>query len=103
MFWDFLCKCKTNNPVFLLDEIDKINGGDYHGDPASALLEVLDPEQNKFFVDNYINEPFDLSNFLFICWAKGVSKIPVPLLDRLEMIELNTYTKFEKKKWLKNT
>ena len=90
-------KCKTNNPVFLLDEIDKINGGGYHGDPASALLEVLDPEQNKFFVDNYLDEPFDLSNVLFICTANDVSKIPVPLLDRLEMIELNTYTKFEKK------
>ena len=89
-------KCGTNNPVFLLDEIDKINGGGYHGDPASALLEVLDPEQNKFFVDNYLDEPFDLSNVLFICTANDISRIPMPLLDRLEMIELNTYTKFEK-------
>ena len=89
-------KCGSNNPVFLLDEIDKINGGGYHGDPASALLEVLDPEQNKFFVDNYLDEPFDLSNVLFICTANDISRIPGPLMDRLEMIELNTYTKFEK-------
>jgi ATP-dependent Lon protease len=89
-------KCGTNNPVFLLDEIDKIDGGGYHGDPASALLEVLDPEQNKNFVDNYLDEPFDLSNVLFICTANDISKIPGPLMDRLEMIELNTYTKFEK-------
>lgn len=91
-----LNKCGTNNPVFLLDELDKVNGGGYHGDPASALLEVLDPEQNKFFMDNYVDEPFDLSNVLFICTANDVSKIPGPLFDRLEMIELNTYTKFEK-------
>ena len=89
-------KCGTNNPVFLLDELDKVNGGGYHGDPASALLEVLDPEQNRFFMDNYVDEPFDLSNVLFICTANDVSKIPGPLFDRLEMIELNTYTKFEK-------
>ncbi len=91
-----LQKCGTNNPVFLLDEIDKIDGGGYHGDPASALLEVLDPEQNKNFSDNYLDEPFDLSNVLFICTANDISKIPGPLFDRLEMIELNTYTKFEK-------
>ena len=89
-------KCGTNNPVFLLDEIDKIDGGGYHGDPASALLEVLDPEQNSFFADNYLDEPFDLSKVLFICTANDISKIPGPLFDRLEMIELNTYTKFEK-------
>ena len=89
-------KCGSNNPVFLFDEIDKINGGGYHGDPASALLEVLDPEQNRFFMDNYLDEPFDLSNVLFICTANDISKIPAPLFDRLEMIELNTYTKFEK-------
>ena len=95
-------KCGTNNPVFLLDEIDKVNGGGYHGDPASALLEVLDPEQNKNFQDNYLDEPFDLSNVLFICTANDISKIPGPLMDRLEMIELNTYTKFEKVDIAKN-
>lgn len=89
-------KAQTNNPVFLLDELDKVTSGGYHGDPASALLEVLDPEQNRFFMDNYVDEPFDLSNVLFICTANDVSKIPGPLFDRLEMIELNTYTKFEK-------
>ncbi len=89
-------KVGTNNPVFLLDEIDKIDGGGYKGDPASALLEVLDPEQNSIFMDNYLDEPFDLSNVLFICTANDISKIPGPLMDRLEMIELNTYTKFEK-------
>ncbi len=97
-----LQKCGTNNPVFLLDEIDKVNGGGYHGDPASALLEVLDPEQNKNFSDNYLDEPFDLSNVMFICTANDVSKIPGPLYDRLEMIELNTYTKFEKVDIAKN-
>lgn len=89
-------KVGTNNPVFLLDEIDKIDGGGYKGDPSSALLEVLDPEQNSIFMDNYLDEPFDLSNVLFICTANDISKIPGPLMDRLEMIELNTYTKFEK-------
>lgn len=89
-------KCGTNNPVFLLDEIDKIDGGGYHGDPASALLEVLDPEQNSVFLDNYLDEQFDLSNVLFICTANDISRIPAPLFDRLEMIELNTYTKSEK-------
>ena len=91
-----ISKCGTNNPVFLLDEIDKINGGGYHGDPSSALLEVLDPEQNTNFSDNYLDEPFDLSKVLFICTANDISKIPGPLFDRLERIELNTYTKFEK-------
>lgn len=86
----------VNNPLFLLDEIDKLEGGGYHGDPASAMLEVLDPEQNVAFQDNYLEETFDLSNVLFICTANDLSKIPEPLRDRLELIELNTYTKFEK-------
>lgn len=86
----------VNNPLFLLDEIDKLEGGGYHGDPASAMLEVLDPEQNVAFQDNYLEETFDLSNVLFICTANDLNKIPEPLRDRLELIELNTYTKFEK-------
>lgn len=86
----------VNNPLFLLDEIDKLEGGGYHGDPASAMLEVLDPEQNVAFQDNYLEETFDLSNVLFICTVNDLSKIPEPLRDRLELIELNTYTKFEK-------
>ena len=86
----------VNNPVMLLDEIDKLRDGGYHGDPASALLEVLDPEQNVRFQDNYLEETFDLSNVLFICTANNIKDIPAPLRDRLELIELNTYTKYEK-------
>lgn len=88
-------KAKTCNPVFLLDEIDKLDKS-YHGSPASAMLEVLDPEQNQLFTDNFIEEPFDLSNVLFICTANYLENIPAPLLDRLELIELNSYTAIEK-------
>lgn len=91
-----LARTGVNNPVILLDEIDKIQGGGFHGDPAAALLEVLDPEQNANFEDNYLDMPFDLSNVLFICTANQLDRIPTPLLDRLELVELNTYTKFEK-------
>lgn len=89
-------KSGSNNPVILIDEVDKMVK-DYKGDPASTLLEILDPVQNKYFTDNYIEEPFDLSNVLFILTANSVSGIPSTLLDRIEVIELNSYTIFEKK------
>lgn len=88
-------KCGTNNPVILIDEVDKMVK-DYKGDPASTLLDILDANQNKTFIDNYIEEPFDLSKVMFILTANNVSDIPYTLLDRLEIIELSSYTVFEK-------
>ena len=90
-----MIKAKSMNPLFLIDEIDKMTKG-YNGDPESAMLEVLDREQNKYFTDNFLEEPFDLSKVSFVLTANDKNEIPYPLLDRLEIIELSSYTEFEK-------
>ena len=88
-------KCQVKNPVILIDEIDKMVKN-YNGDPASALLEIIDPEQNYLFTDNYLEEPFDISNVMFIASANDIENIPPALFDRLEIIELSSYTLEEK-------
>ncbi len=98
---DGLCHAGSLNPVMLLDEVDKMCS-DLHGDPASALLEVLDPEQNKFFRDHFIELPVDLSECMFIMTANTLDTVPRPLIDRMEIIHLNTYTKDEKLAIAKN-
>ncbi len=96
-----LINAKVENPVIVLDEIDKM-ANDFRGDPTSALLEVLDPEQNKYFRDNFMEIPIDLSDALFIATANSYDGIPAPLLDRMEIIELSTYTDSEKLAIAKN-
>ena len=88
-------KCGVMNPVILIDEVDKMVS-DFKGDPSSILLDILDESQNHMFIDNYIEEPFDLSKVMFILTANNINEIPTALKDRLEIIEINSYTEYEK-------
>ena len=90
-----LTQVGVKNPLILLDEVDKLTR-DAHGDPSSALLEVLDPEQNRYFRDHFVELPYDLSDCLFIATANSLNTIPKPLIDRMEIIELSSYTRREK-------
>lgn len=96
-----MIKAGSSNPLFLIDEIDKMSKS-FNGDPEAAILEVLDKEQNKYFTDNFLEEKYDLSKVMFVLTANDKSSIPSPLLDRLEIIELSSYTKFEKHDIVKN-
>lgn len=95
-----LKSCQVENPVILIDEIDKIGGMSIHGDPSSVLLEILDPEQNTNFTDDYLDLPVDLSKVLFLCTANVTHTIPKPLLDRMEVIQVSGYTHAEKREIL---
>ncbi len=95
-------RAKTKNPIILLDEIDKMTHNNINGDPASAMLEVLDPEQNKNFRDHFVELPYDLSQCIFIATANTLDTVPRPLLDRMEVIEMKTYTREEKLAIAKN-
>lgn len=91
-----LKKTKTENPLVLIDEIDKLGRGGFQGDPASALLELLDPEQNANFMDHYLDVAIDLSRVLFVCTANVIDNIPGPLRDRMEVIDVSGYVAEEK-------